>query len=302
MQQRKKIVHANPDARPANAPLNGGSGGIGAVRPSANAPSPLINSFFPIFFLLLVPRFIAANRAPISDCDETFNFWEAVHHFTFRGGQQTWEHAPQYALRSWLYAGIHTMLFQTVGLLLPWTSPANFWFLCRFVLAALSAGVEAFAAAVFLRCCRQHGRAISGYLAVAFLATSPGLFSHQISLLPTTTAATLLLLCTALALTDDFSHVPLLAGIAILLGWPFACVAFAPIILSTLHFLGLKRALSRAGAAACGIMAASVACDSFMYAISDPARVSCATSHTAVHVRPLYVLPREPCGIQCIWR
>ena len=122
MQQRKKIVHANPDARPANAPLNGGSGGIGAVRPSANAPSPLINSFFPIFFLLLVPRFIAANRAPISDCDETFNFWEAVHHFTFRGGQQTWEQAPQYALRSWLYAGLHAVLFKIVSTCVPWIS------------------------------------------------------------------------------------------------------------------------------------------------------------------------------------
>ena len=39
--------------------------------------------------------------------------------------------------------------------------------------------------------------------------------------------------------------------------------------------------------ASCGIMAASVACDSCMYTISDPAPVSCATSHTAAHVRPL---------------
>jgi len=39
--------------------------------------------------------------------------------------------------------------------------------------------------------------------------------------------------------------------------------------------------------ASCGIMAASVACDSCMYVISDPAPVSCATSHTAAHVRPL---------------
>ncbi len=268
MQQRKKAVHAHPDIHPANTSLSSGGGdssGSSSVQP-ASISSTLLNSFFPIFFILLVPRFIAANRAPISDCDETFNFWEAVHHMTFRGGQQTWEHAPQYALRSWLYAGAHALLFQTFGLLLPWTSPANFWFLCRFVLAAMSASVEAFAAAVFLRSCRQYGQTASGYLAVLFLATSPGLFNHQISLLPTTTAATLLLLCTALTLFDHiyFSHVPLLAGIAILLGWPFACVAYAPMLLSTLHFLGLKRALSRASVAACTIMAASVACDSCM--------------------------------------
>jgi hypothetical protein len=66
----------------------------------------------------------------------------------------------------------------------------------RFALAALSAAVEALAASIFLRQCRKMHKIdgsgnhmVYGYLAVAFLATSPGMFSHQISLLPTTTAA-----------------------------------------------------------------------------------------------------------------
>ncbi len=96
MQQRKKPTHGKTTASvPASAPPAPHS--VSLLDPS------ILNSFFPIFFFLLVPRFLAANRAPISDCDETFNFWEAVHHLTFSGGQQTWEHAPQFALRSWLY-------------------------------------------------------------------------------------------------------------------------------------------------------------------------------------------------------
>jgi len=92
-----------------------------SAAPPASSPrpratdAPILNSFFTLFFIILIPRFLAANRAPISDCDETFNFWEAVHHLLFRGGQQTWEQTPQFALRSWLYAAVHAAVFQIVG-------------------------------------------------------------------------------------------------------------------------------------------------------------------------------------------
>jgi alpha-1,2-mannosyltransferase len=263
MRQRKPITSQHPS--PSAAPP--------ASRPrSRAADAPILNSFFTLFFIILIPRFLAANRAPISDCDETFNFWEAVHHLLFRGGQQTWEQTPQFALRSWLYAAVHAVVFQIVGTAVPWmASPSSFWFLCRFILAGTSAAVEAFAAAVFLRECRKMKNMTCAYLAVAFLVTSPGLFNHQISLLPTTTAATMLLLCTSLTIFDAkyFSIVPLLSGCAILLGWPFACVAYAPILLTTLHSYsripdGLKRVMARAVFAACVIMAASITCDTVM--------------------------------------
>ncbi len=147
----------------------------------------------------------------------------------------------------------------------------------------------------------NNNRMICGYLAVAFLATSPGLFSHQISLLPTTTAASLLLLSTSLTVFDAkyakplhhhvdvtlwlrgipsmhlcnplrryFALVPLLSGIAILLAWPFACVAFVPILMSTLHHytqphLGLQRIAYRAVFAAVTILASSTVVDTLMY-------------------------------------
>ena len=65
----------------------------------------------------------------ISDCDETFNYWEPLHYliygnffflsknlnfcqiffFKFLGkGFQTWEYDPQYGLRSYFYILLHT--------------------------------------------------------------------------------------------------------------------------------------------------------------------------------------------------
>jgi hypothetical protein len=305
--QRKKPVQSAPAASVASSTPTPQGVSIFDVS--------ILNFFFPIFFSLLIPRFLAANRAPISDCDETFNFWEAVHHLTFSGGQQTWEHAPQYALRSWLYAGVHAVLFRVAGTFVPWmSSPASFWFMSRFALAALSAAAEALAASIFLRQCRKMHKIdgsgnhmVYGYLAVAFLATSPGMFSHQISLLPTTTAATLLLLCTSLSVFDDkyFALVPLLSGVAILLAWPFACVAYAPIIVSTLHHyhrshLGLKRVIYRAVFAAVTIVAASSAVDSVMYA--PYSRPPPCVFHSFAHVWPLDLLPVEPHLLQRVRR
>ena len=43
----------------------------------------------------------------ISDCDETYNYWEAVCVLAaphpVRRPLQTWEYAPEFALRSWAY-------------------------------------------------------------------------------------------------------------------------------------------------------------------------------------------------------
>ena len=63
-------------------------------------------SMFALSLLTLLPiRLYGALHTPIMDCDEVFNFWEPLHLLQRRSGMQTWEYAPQYALRS--YAFIH---------------------------------------------------------------------------------------------------------------------------------------------------------------------------------------------------
>jgi alpha-1,2-mannosyltransferase len=44
-----------------------------------------------------------ANRMPIMDCDEVYNYWEPLHFILYGSGQQTWEYAHEYALRTYAY-------------------------------------------------------------------------------------------------------------------------------------------------------------------------------------------------------
>jgi len=48
-------------------------------------------------------------RSIISDCDETYNYWEPTHFLLYGKGFQTWEYSPEYALRSYLYILIHAV-------------------------------------------------------------------------------------------------------------------------------------------------------------------------------------------------
>ena len=53
--------------------------------------------------LMLVARVISTLLAIISDCDETFNYWEPVHYLLYGEGFQTWEYSPEYGIRSYGY-------------------------------------------------------------------------------------------------------------------------------------------------------------------------------------------------------
>lgn len=80
------------------------------LLPAPRFPLPLI------FTTLLLVRLSAALYATIADCDETFNYWEAVHLVLFGGRDEagrrtrsfeTWEYDPEYAIRSWAYVLVH---------------------------------------------------------------------------------------------------------------------------------------------------------------------------------------------------
>lgn len=61
---------------------------------------------------LVSVRILTACCLPfiLPDCDETFNYWEATHFLQYGRGLQTWEYAPQFALRSWFYIGLHALV------------------------------------------------------------------------------------------------------------------------------------------------------------------------------------------------
>ena len=61
------------------------------------------------FFIFLTCNLLSAIFSYITDCDESFNYWEPLHHLLFpkQTSFQTWEYAHNYALRSWAYLGLH---------------------------------------------------------------------------------------------------------------------------------------------------------------------------------------------------
>ncbi|XP_063492589.1 alpha-1,2-mannosyltransferase ALG9 isoform X8 [Symphalangus syndactylus] len=59
------------------------------------------------FKCLLSARLCAALLSNISDCDETFNYWEPTHYLIYGEGFQTWEYSPAYAIRSYAYLLLH---------------------------------------------------------------------------------------------------------------------------------------------------------------------------------------------------
>ena len=81
---------------------------------------------------LMSIRVISAATMPILDCDETFNYWEPTIFAAFGRGMQTWEYAPDYALRSWLYVYLHAAplkFFGMLGLDTMWNSRAILFYL-----------------------------------------------------------------------------------------------------------------------------------------------------------------------------
>jgi alpha-1,2-mannosyltransferase len=48
-------------------------------------------------------RIYLANRMPLTDCDEVYNYWEPLHFLLYQTGLQTWEYANEYALRTFAY-------------------------------------------------------------------------------------------------------------------------------------------------------------------------------------------------------
>ncbi|WFD23565.1 dextrin dextranase [Malassezia equina] len=82
----------------------------------------------------------------VADCDEVYNYWEPVHLLAGPNSKekafQTWEYAPQYAIRSWAYIALHAWVpaLMTLAQLPPYAG----FFALRLTLAAVSSLCDAF--------------------------------------------------------------------------------------------------------------------------------------------------------------
>ncbi|KAF2801952.1 uncharacterized protein BDZ99DRAFT_455419 [Mytilinidion resinicola] len=149
---------------------------------STKSPSPSLelNVAFYIFF---ASHLVAALYAPIQDCDEVFNYWEPTHYLNHGSGLQTWEYSPEYAIRSWTYAGIHASVIG-IWKMVPFSSKYTEFYFLRIVLALVCALCET-------RLFSTITRTINPRVAMFFLmimAFSPGMFHASAAYLPSSFA------------------------------------------------------------------------------------------------------------------
>ncbi|XP_054159813.1 alpha-1,2-mannosyltransferase ALG9-like isoform X2 [Oppia nitens] len=181
------------------------------------------------FKALLSARLSAAVWNNISDCDETFNYWEPTHYLIHGLGFQTWEYSPLYAIRSyaflWIYAlpaFIYTHLIQTNQLLVFYYTRCILAFCCALCETYLYRGIL-----------RQFGPSIAR-LFLLFMVLSNGMFISSTAFLPSSFSMYMTALTFGAWLQQHHKIVILTQAISSLIGWPFTALLGLPIAIEML--------------------------------------------------------------------
>uniref|UniRef100_A0A670Y2G9 Mannosyltransferase n=2 Tax=Pseudonaja textilis TaxID=8673 RepID=A0A670Y2G9_PSETE len=185
------------------------------------------------FKCLISARFCAALLSNISDCDETFNYWEPMHYLVYGKGFQTWEYSPVYAIRSYAYLWLHALPALFHARVLRTNKVLIFYFL-RCLLAFLSCVCELY---FYKAVCKKFGLHVSR-LMLAFLILSTGMFCSASAFLP----SSFCMYCTVVAMTGWYMDRTSLAVLGVaagaIVGWPFSAALGLPI---AFDLLVLKR-------------------------------------------------------------
>ena len=186
--------------------------------------------------VLLAARTVAALSVPISDCDEVFNYWDPMHLLTHGKALQTWEYHPRFALRSWAYVALHSIVpFFT----LIFTSSSVFAFYAlRVTLAALCACVEHHLYSTLATHPGYSATSIPKYY-LLFSVFSTGLFISSPAFLPSSFAMMTTTMAVSCALRISHNRRRIYAtlvfmAIGTVWGWPFVGVLVLPYALHEL--------------------------------------------------------------------
>ncbi|KAJ2505403.1 mannosyltransferase, partial [Coemansia sp. RSA 2049] len=119
----------------------GGEGGP-SIAANEGQEKVYVPSASVLFRILAVVRIAGALMAPIQDCDEVYNYWEPLHLLQFGSGKQTWEYAPQYALRSYGFLYVYKWAAQAMHLAIGFRTKPQVFYALRLAMALACAGCE----------------------------------------------------------------------------------------------------------------------------------------------------------------
>lgn len=228
------------------------------------------------FYIFLASHLLSALYSPIQDCDEVFNYWEPTHYLTHGHAFQTWEYSPDFAIRSWTYAGLHAIITKSASILSLVFSSSKVleFYLLRSTLAFVCAICEA-------RLFSKLAVVLNPRVAIFYLIitlTSPGMYHASTAYLPSSFAMYFTLLGIA-AFMDWRGGLRTAQGIfcfgtGACIGWPFAAALSIPFLAEELllaYLSNLQGLFDLGWRVADGvlrvlcILALQIAIDSFFY-------------------------------------
>lgn len=191
------------------------------------------------FFIFAFINFFSALFTNIGDCDETFNYWEPTHYILYGVGYQTWEYAPQYALRSYSYLALHAIPGGLASLFV--SDKVVIFYSIRVAIGMFSAVCET----VFYRGVRKRfGKGIAFHTFLV-LILAPGMFAAVTSYLPSSFAMNALMLSWGAWYTNNHRAAVLWAAFGTILScWPFVLLISLPLALDSIRTKGFLRVLS----------------------------------------------------------
>ena len=176
------------------------------------------------FRILMSVNLCYALTSYISDCDETFNYWEPLHHLMYGEGFQTWEYSPLYAIRSWAYIYAHYMLTWAQFGLLNDNKVFIFYFIkiCFAIICTLCE--VQFYEGVALRFGNHVAR-----LVLLFLAAGSGMFISVTAFLPSTFCMYITFFVFGQWMLGNLRAAVLGVAVGAILGWPFSAALGIPL-------------------------------------------------------------------------
>lgn len=196
----------------------------------------------------------------VTDCDETFNYIEPLHYLLHGFGMQTWEYAPQFALRSYAYLLPHEMVARLLGLLALSKMTQLTYF--KVALALFCVAGEVYLYHVLAK--RLRGSQVP-QLTLCILLGATGMFVAAPAFLPSSFAMVMVSFAFGAYLDRRDWLAVLCIAIASIVGWPFAAFVGLPLALEMCSRRGLGTFAGYALSAGLLVLIPTFAIDSQYY-------------------------------------
>jgi len=177
-----------------------------------------------VFNVLLSARITSAFLSNISDCDETFNYWEPTHYLMYGNGFQTWEYSPEYAIRSYAYILLHVIPAEVIRNVFDANKLVVFYYV-RFILGAICAACETY---FYKGVIAQFGEHVARVMFV-ILIFNTGMFISATAYLPSSFAMCTCMLAFGGWFNQNFAVAIFGIAMGSLFGWPFCAILGVPI-------------------------------------------------------------------------